>query len=439
MTYDRHEWQQPWHPDDPVDAGTLAVAPADELHDRSSASDTTSGGEPSNGAWPAPSPNPTAITVAPQSRKRRGGLLIGIVLGALIGSAAGTAATAAWLVPSSSTQAPAPPPTEQVIAPSIELPGGVGGVSAVAQAVTPSVVRIDVSAQVGPASGASGAIGSGVIYRSDGYVLTNHHVIEPALESGLGITVRLASGDVVDAEVVGSDELNDIAVIRIDRGGLPAIKLRPRNEPLVVGETVVAIGSPFGLDATVTAGIISALNREIRLDDAGQPGMVIPAVVQTDAAINPGNSGGALVDSQGRLVGINTAILSRSGASQGVGFAVSAEQAISSADQLIEQGFVRHPLLGIAGVDVTPEVAEQFGLPASRGAVIESVQPDTGAAEAGLRPGDIIVAVDGEPLATMSQLVAEVRSRAPGDVVQLEIVRSGEQLDVEVTLGERPR
>jgi serine protease Do len=268
-------------------------------------------------------------------------------------------------------------------------------------------------------------------------VLTNFHVIDGAED----VNVRLASGDVLEAEIIGTDELNDLAVLRVEEAGLPAINLRPDDEPLIVGETVIAIGSPFGLDASVTTGIISALNREIRLDEqqTGQAGLTIPSVLQTDAAINPGNSGGALVDAQGRLVGINTAILSRSGASQGVGFAVSAEQAVSSADQLIDVGFVRHPLLGIAGEDVTPEIADQFDLSASRGAVIVSIQEDTGAAEADLRPGDILVELDGEPLATMSELVAEVRRRAPGDAVALTVVRDGEEFEVEVELGERPR
>jgi S1-C subfamily serine protease len=366
-------------------------------------------------------------------------LIVGVLLGALLGGAAGAGLTLAVL-DASAPEAASPQRGAETDPgagpPAVQPTGDLGVVSAVAQAVTPSVVRIDVSDPT--AASRSSAIGSGVIYRADGYVLTNHHVIEPALENDLQVTVRLASGDVIEAEIIGSDQLNDLAVVRVDRTGLPAIQVRPSDEPLLVGETVVAIGSPFGLDASVTAGIISALNREIRVDDPPGAGTVIPSVIQTDAAINPGNSGGALVDAQGRLIGINTAILTRSGASQGVGFAVSAEQAISSADQLIEQGFVRHPLLGITGVDVTPEIAAQFGLPASRGAVVESVQPDTGAADAGLLPGDIIVEIDGEPLATMSQLVAEVRARQPGDIVRLGVVRDGDAFDVEVVLGERP-
>jgi S1-C subfamily serine protease len=382
-------------------------------------------------------PPDTTGTVDAPEKPRRGRGVLGVALGALVGAAVGTVATLA-LYGSPDPAEPDPVVSNDVSAPAIELTGDGAVVPTVAAAVTPSVVRIDVSQGLGdgPVS-ARPSLGSGVIYRSDGYILTNHHVVDGANE----VTVRLASGEILDGEVVGSDELNDLAVVRVAETGLPAINVRPEGEPLIVGETVVAIGSPFGLDASVTAGVISALNREIRLDEPQEGGglLTIPSVIQTDAAINPGNSGGALVDARGRLVGINTAILTRSGASQGVGFAVSAEQAIVSADQLIEQGFVRHPLLGIAGIDVEPEVAERFGLAASRGAVIESVQDGTGAQQAGLRPGDIIVEIDGEPLATMSELVAEVRRRQPGDVMALRVIRDGEPLDVEVTLSERPR
>ncbi|MTV26523.1 PDZ domain-containing protein [Nitriliruptoraceae bacterium ZYF776] len=310
-------------------------------------------------------------------------------------------------------------------------------VPAVAQAVTPSVVVIDVpeAAVASPLGPGGPAIGSGVIYRADGYILTNAHVVGEADE----VQVRLATGDVLAGEVVGTDPLNDLAVVRVEADGLPEITLRSSDDGLIVGETVVAIGSPFGLDASVTSGIISGLNRDLRVDEEEGVGLTIPSVIQTDAAINPGNSGGALVDARGRLIGINTAILTRTGGSQGVGFAVPAEQAVTSADQIIDQGFVRHPLLGISGIDVSPDVAEEFGLEASRGAVVDAVQEGTGAAEADLRPGDIIVEVDGEPLATMSQLVAEVRRRAPGDTVTLGIVRDGERSDVEVVLSERPR
>lgn len=497
MAYDRDTWRRPWRAEDtPHLIARLGAGPQvtsnEDTSGQASASgpDWATGGQPSAelsdgasslpdppSATPSPEavgdlagrpvgiasgvvPDPTtattttatttgAVTASPadgprptgtgRGRFRARAVVAAIMVGALVGAAGGTAGTWWLLQEYADTQAgtgndaPATPsdgsqtPSEPILN---------GGIPAVAQAVTPSVVRIDVAGS-DQFAGGGGAIGSGVIYRADGFILTNHHVVEAAVERGWQINVRLSSGDVLAAELVGSDELNDLAVIKVDREGLPAVAVRPADEPLLVGETVVAIGSPFGLDASVTAGIVSALNREIRVDD-GQ-GLVIPAVIQTDAAINPGNSGGALVDADGRLVGINTAILSRTGANQGVGFAVSVEQAISSADQLIAEGFVRHPLLGITGVDVTPAIADQLGLPASRGAVVESVQPGTGAADAGLVPGDIIVEVDGRPLATMSQLVAEVRARAPGDSMRLGIVRDGEALSVEVVLGERPR
>ena len=299
----------------------------------------------------------------------------------------------------------------------------------VAEAVTPSVVRINVAGQ---AAFSEAALGSGVIYRSDGYIITNNHVIE----SGGAIEVRLTNGDRLQAELVGTDPLNDLAVLKVDRTDLPAIRLRPSSEPLRVGETVVAIGSPFGLDATVTAGIISALNRDLTVPGRND---TIPAVIQTDAAINPGNSGGALVDLRGQLVGINTAIVSRSGVNEGVGFAVYVQQAITSSDQLIAQGFVRHPLLGITGMDISDEIASSSGLASRRGAVIESVQPGSAAETGGMLVGDIVVAVDGAELRNMSDLVAEVRRRAPGQRVRFDVLRSGERLQLTVVLGERPR
>jgi S1-C subfamily serine protease len=465
VSYDREEWRRPWRPaDTPAHGAGVRVGGAEPdaspdeptwARPDGSASGTPVGGvdpttpiarfpQPPPSAWDAGSegpgspagsvrpPDTTGTVEAPGRTRRAPGLLLVAVV-ALLSAAIGAGLTLAVMLPDTAPAEPEPAP-DPVSAPTIQLEGEAGNVvPAVAQAVTPSVVRIDVSGA--GALGPGQSIGSGVIYRSDGYILTNHHVINGAEQ----VRVRLSSGDLLDAEIVGSDQLNDLAVVRVDRTGLPAINLRPEDEPLIVGETVIAIGSPFGLDATVTSGIISALNRDITVDEEAGARVTIPFVIQTDAAINPGNSGGALVDTQGRLVGINTAILTRTGGSQGVGFAVPADQAIESADQLIEQGFVRHPLLGVTGQDVTPDIAEDFGLDASRGAIIESVQPGTGAADAGVRPGDIVVEIDGEPIATMSEVVAAIRSRQPGDVIRMGIVREGETLEVEVTIGERPR
>jgi S1-C subfamily serine protease len=385
-------------------------------------------------------PPDTTGTVDAPERAPRGRGLLAVVVAALVGALVATGVTLAL----TETGVPGTPDAPGTTAPQIEVEGeDAGVVPAVAQAVTPSVVSIDVLGGQPDAGalpfggGPQAGLGSGVIYRSDGYILTNHHVVENAET----LRVRLSSGDVMDAEVVGSDPLNDLAVVRVEAEDLdlPAINVRPEDETVRVGETVIAIGSPFGLDGSVTTGIVSALNRDIQVGEEDGVALTIPSVLQTDAAINPGNSGGALVDARGRLVGINTAILTGSGANQGVGFAVPAEQAISSAEQLIEQGFVRHPLLGVTGIDVSPEVAEEFGLDASRGAVVDSVQDGSGADEAGLQSGDIIIAVDGEELATMAELVALVRVQQPGDNLQLTVVRDGEELDFDVTLGERPR
>ena len=381
------------------------------------------------------------VVTAPAPRRGRSGFLGGLV-GGLVGTVLMLMALVALdVVELSAIGAPLggsdgptiERPTSETGTPSRPLPDPGSGASVipdVADRVLPTVVRINVSGS-GSLTEAN-ALGSGVIYRSDGYIITNHHVIEGAS----AVEVLLANGDRLEAEIVGSDPLNDLAVLRVARDGLPVIDLRPDDERLRVGETVVAIGSPFGLDATVTSGIISALNRDLRVP--GSPD-VIPAVIQTDAAINPGNSGGALVDLQGRLVGINTAIMSRSGANQGVGFAVSVRQAVTSSDQLIAQGFVRYPLLGITGTDVTAQIAEAFGLDNRRGAVVDSVQEGSGAEIGGMRTRDLILAVDGVPLRSMADLVAEVRRRTPGETVVFDVLRGDERLRIEVVLGERPR
>lgn len=460
MTRDRDEWRRPWAADDagPLPSGTAWPAPGGPRHEpgvstpaapltapgataspwEAPTAARSDGGALGSGSTTAPMTAPVAPTT-PSAPRRRGGLvggLLGGIVGALatvlvltglglVDTGAGDEPTTTGLTGDTAAD-PAPAPAPE------PLPDDAAstGIPDVADRVLPSVVRINTSGANGLGSG--GALGSGVIYRTDGYIVTNHHVIDGAA----AVEVLLSNGDRYAAEIVGSDELNDLAVLRIERDGLPAIALRPADEPLRVGETVVAIGSPFGLDATVTAGIISALNRDLSVPNSAD---VIPAVIQTDAAINPGNSGGALVDLRGRLVGINTAIVSRSGANEGVGFAVPVQQAVVSGDQLIEQGFVRYPLLGITGTDITAEIAEAFDLDNRRGAVVDSVQPGSGADEGGLRSGDVIVAVDGNPLRSMSDLVAEVRRRTPGDTVVFDVLREGQAIRIEAVLGERPR
>jgi serine protease Do len=489
VTYDREEWRRPWRAADrrsDVDDHPSGVAdhPAG-VAERSAGVAGGPGGDADRGVGVAtgrdtgeapiarfPQPPPagwdersagpgspagsirppdTTGTVDAPARPRRLRRALGVAVAALVGAVVGTLATLAIVGGDISTgETPTVPTAPADLDPSTEAEDAApraardvivesgSVVPAVAEAVTPSVVRINSrTSELDALAPLGSSLGSGVIYSSDGYILTNEHVVRTSDD----VEVRLASGDILEGEVVGRDTLNDLAVVKVERDGLPEISFRPLDEPLVVGETVIAIGSPFGLDTSVTAGVISALDRELRLDEqeAGEGRQVIPSVIQTDAAINPGNSGGALVDASGRLIGINTAIFSASGTNQGVGFAVSAEQALRSADQLIEQGFVRHPLLGIAGDDLTPQVAERLGVDIARGAVVSSVQEGTGAAEVDLRPGDVIVAVDGEPLVSMSELVATVRSRDPGDRLELSIVRGEETFDLEVELSERER
>jgi S1-C subfamily serine protease len=388
-------------------------------------------GSPSGSVRP---PDSVGTVDAPPRQPRRGATTA--LLAALFGAVVGTAGTIAVVGPGddASVAAPAPATGEQVQAPTIDVEGESRSVvPAVAAAVTPSVVRIDILG-----TGAGGAeeelgLGSGVVYRSDGFIITNNHVVEQAD----GLRVKLSDGEVFDADVVGTDPLNDLAVLKIDATGLPAVNLRAEDEP-VVGETAIAIGSPFGLDASVTAGVISATGRDITVPPTGEDGepLPIPAVIQTDAAINPGNSGGALVDEEGRLLGINTAILSGTGGSQGVGFAIPVAQATTSADQLIETGEVQYPLLGVTGTDVTREIAERFEIDAG-GALIDQVTPDSGAADAGLQRDDIIIAVEDQEITSMSDLVVTIRRFQPGDSVEVTYVRDGQRRTVDVTLGDR--
>lgn len=324
-----------------------------------------------------------------------------------------------------------------------EVVAGETVVAAVASAVLPSVVRIDVLAdETDPDLGAVQVpigVGSGVIYRSDGYILTNNHVVDGAD----AVIVQLSDGRSEPAEIVGTDPLTDLAVLRVDLDGLVAVNLRD-DVPLQVGETAVAIGSPFGLDASVTAGVVSALNRDLEVPgEPGEGSFVIPALIQTDAAINPGNSGGALVDGNGRLIGINTAILTGSGGSQGVGFAIPTSRAVISADQLIDKGFVAHPFLGISGLDVTNEVAaryrEEFGIDLDGGALIDQVVDGSGAALGGVQPGDVIVAISGQSIGSMTDVIGAILRFETGDTLDVVVLRDGERLALNVTLGERPR
>ncbi|MCE9683257.1 Do family serine endopeptidase [Halomonas alkalisoli] len=271
------------------------------------------------------------------------------------------------------------------------------------------------------------SLGSGVIVSEDGYVLTNHHVIDGADE----IQVALRDGRETLAEVIGTDPESDLAVLRINLEDLPVIILYD-TEDVAIGDIAMAIGNPFGVGQTVTMGIISATGRTHLGLSAYED------FIQTDAAINPGNSGGALINADGALVGINTAIFSRSGGSQGVGFAIPTRLAHSILDDLVTQGRVIRGWLGIEAQEITPELAASFGLQAPRGVVISGVVPEGPAARAGLRPGDVLLEVDGRPILDARVAMSDIAAIQPGATLPLTVVRSGEKLGIELEVGERP-
>ena len=312
-------------------------------------------------------------------------------------------------------------------------------VARVAAAVSPSVVQVNVEvSQQTPLGTQQGeGLGSGVIYREDGHIITNAHVVDGASD----VEVAFADGSTEPAEVVGSDPNSEIAVLKVDRNDLPAAAFAS-DEPPIVGQLAVAIGSPAGFEATVTSGIVSAVGRDFppELTRGDQnASQALSDLIQTDAAISPGNSGGALVDRDGNIIGINVAYLppADTGAVN-LGFAIPSDTAVSVADQLIETGEVTTPYLGVGTADVTPEVAEQLDLSVDSGALVRTVEPGSGADEAGVRENDVITTLEEAEIASYGDLFGALRDYQPGDTVGLTIVRDGNERTVDVTLGERP-
>ena len=275
-------------------------------------------------------------------------------------------------------------------------------------------------------------LGSGVIVSGDGYILTNNHVIsdqngEPADE----ITVHLNDGTQLDAVLVGRDERTDVALLKIERDGLPFITMAD-SDRLRVGDIVFAIGNPLGVGQTSTMGIVSATGRT-NLGLLGNQGY--ENFIQTDAAINRGNSGGALVDAKGRLIGINTAIFSQTGGNIGIGFAIPSRLARSVVLELIENGRVRRGYLGVSISDMSSDMAEAFGLDEPTGALVEVVQERTPAARAGLERGDVIRSINGDEVKSVADLRLKVASMRPGTEIEVTITRAGEEQVLTVTLG----
>lgn len=274
-------------------------------------------------------------------------------------------------------------------------------------------------------------LGSGVIVSKDGYILTNAHVVENADE----ITVGLSNGREYDGKVVGTDPRTDIAVVNIEADGLSTIKIG-NSDDARVGEIVLAIGSPLGqnLAHSVSMGIISAKGRAINIIEQGG----YENFIQTDAAINPGNSGGAMVNMDGELIGINTAIASRSGGNDGIGFAVPSNLAKSVMESLIKTGKVSRAYLGIYGTNVDRPMARGLGLDEAQGIVVSEVQSGTPAAEAGLREGDVIKTLNGKDVENYTKFRTSIATRKPGTEIELGIIRDGESMNLNVTLGELP-
>ena len=272
-------------------------------------------------------------------------------------------------------------------------------------------------------------MGSGVIVRSDGFILTNNHVVEGADE----LEIHFSDGTSAAGKIIGTDPQTDLAVVRVQRDNLKAIPIGD-SERIQVGDWVIAVGSPFGLEQTVTAGIISGKNRVRRIVNDGEG---FEDFLQTDAAINPGNSGGPLVNLRGELVGINTAIMSRSGSSAGIGFAIPVSLAGPVLDSIIEHGVVRRGFLGASLADVNEQTISGFGLKVNRGVMVESTLEGLPASKAGLRPNDVVVAIDGRAIKTSAQMKNYVASRPPGATMLLDVNRNGRSLQVRVNLEER--
>ena len=419
------------------------------------------GGAQSAASAPSSSPKPRRVGL---------GVAAAVVAAALIGGASGAGITALMTGEGDGTVLESTTSGERIV---INDSESVNQISAVAAAASPSVVTIAVAGGQGQGQGT----GSGVILSEDGYVLTNTHVV--TLDGATGdpsIQVKTDDGQLYDAELVGTDPLSDLAVIKlIDASGLEPIEFADSDE-LNVGDTAIAIGAPLGLSGTVTNGIVSALNRSIDVQSAAAPetpddgsqgeggpgegeqgespfdfwnfdvpgqeggqsqgsGLISIPVIQTDAAINPGNSGGALLDSEGRLIGINVAILSAGGASAeagniGVGFAVPSNLAERIANEIIEDGAATHGLLG-----ATVTSAQAAGEGSTVGALISEVSPGGAAEAAGLQAGDVVTGLNGIPITDQTDLTAQVRALPGGADAELTYTRDGESSTVTVTLG----
>jgi len=374
--------------------------------------------------WGPPAPQ----AQRPAERGRRGPGWIAIVVTAILAAALAAGATALVMDAAEAPPAPAPTATSEPAAPG---QGSSPDWTAVSADVRDSVVAIDVRTPRGEAAG------SGVIIDEAGSIVTNAHVLGN-VEQGALVIITFADGRMFEASVVGSDPTTDIAVVRLDE---PPEDIRPATlgsaAALEVGDPVLAVGNPLGLDSTATTGIVSALDRPVVTRGTGSDDAVVTNAIQVDAAINPGNSGGPLFDARGDVIGINSSIATLSGGAEGgsigLGFAIPIEQAQLVADQLIETGRVEHAFLGVALSNAVVSVEGET----RQGAQVERVEPDSPAAAAELTAGDVVVAIDGRRVDGAASLTGYVRQYAAGAEVTLDVVQDGESRSVTVELAVR--
>jgi putative serine protease PepD len=387
--------------------------------------DTMQYGEMQYGEHPTPpSAGPPPADARPRGRSGRAKFAAAVVATSLlVGGAAGVGGAAAWDAwqPDESSGSTATTRTTSQVVDTPDRAAADGTVAQVAQEVLPSVVKIDVS------NGQESGSGSGIVLSSDGQILTNNHVVEVAGDSG-SISVSFNDGSSAPAKILGTDPLTDTAVIQAEGvDGLTPTTIG-KSSDLQVGEGVVAIGSPFGLESTVTSGIVSALDRPVDVGSDAEGNSTTYPAIQTDAAINPGNSGGPLVDLDGNLVGINSSIrtssssASEQGGSIGLGFAIPIDEVMPIVEQMINGETPTHARLGISVSDI----ANQSGAEVTEGAAIQDVTDGSTADSAGLQQGDVITKVDDQLIAGADSLVATIRSYRPGDEVTVTFERDGD-------------